>query len=93
MIPNGHTFYLCGELNPSGKTFTKATRNNTYRVTQEETARVFIQDYKTIANITIGSDALQKAYNTIPDLRAAEVLFGLSVDLKWESGMTFDVEM
>lgn len=93
MIPNGHTFYLCGELNPSG-TWTKATRGTSnYRVTNEDVGRVFVQDYVTKANITISADALKKAYNTIPDLRATEVLFGLSVDLKWESGMTFDVEM
>lgn len=93
MIPNGHTFYLCGELNPSG-TWTKATRGTSnYRVTKEDVGRVFVQDYVTKANITISADALKKAYNTIPDLRATEVLFGLSVDLKWESGMTFNVEM
>lgn len=93
MIPNGHTFYLCGELNPSG-TWTKATRGTSnYRVTNEGVGRVFVQDYVTKANITISADALKKAYNTIPDLRATEVLFGLSVDLKWESGMTFNVEM
>ena len=95
MIPNGHTFYLCGELNPSGS-WTKATRGTStsdYRVTKEDVGRVFIQDYVTKANITISEDALQKAYNTIPDLRATEVLFGLSVDLKWETGMTFNVEM
>lgn len=93
MIPNGHTFYLCGELNPSG-TWTQATRGTSnYRVTNEDVGRVFVQDYVTKANITISADALKKAYNTIPDLRATEVLFGLSVDLKWESGMKFDVEM
>lgn len=95
MIPNGHTFYLCGELNPSGS-WTKATRGTStsdYRVTKEDVGRVFIQDYVTKANITIGKKALQKAYNTIPDLRATEVLFGLSVDLQWETGMTFNVNM
>ena len=93
MIPNGHTFYLCGELNPSGA-WTKAERGTSYyRVTKEDVGRVFVQDYVTKANITIGKKALQKAYNTIPDLRATEVLFGLSVDLQWETGMTFNVNM
>ena len=95
MIPAGHTFYLCGELNPSGASYTPASRGSgtDYRVTQEATPRVFVQDYKTIANITISDDALQKAYSSIPDLRATEVLFGLSVDLKWEAGITFNVEL
>lgn len=90
LIPAGHTFYLCGEMDPSGS-WTAATRNSSYRVTQEDTQRVFIQDYKTTATITISNDALQKAYSTIPDLRSTEVLFGLSVDLKWETGMNFDL--
>lgn len=97
MIPNGHTFYLCGELNPSATSgvtpYTKAIRSNSYRITKEDKQRVFMQDYKTIAEITISNDALQKAYSSIPDLRATEILFGLSVDLKWESGVKFNVEL
>lgn len=97
MIPNGHTFYLCGELNPNASTgvtaYTKATRPDSYRITKEDIQRVFMQDYKTVAEITISADALQKAYSSIPDLRATEVLFGLSVDLKWEKGVTFEIEL
>ena len=97
MIPNGHTFYLCGELNPNAATgvinYTQADRPDSYRITKEDTQRVFMQDYKTIAEITISNDALQKAYSSIPDLRATEILFGLSVDLKWESGVKFNVEL
>ncbi len=97
MIPNGHTFYLCGELNPSATSgvtpYTKATRTDSYRITKEDKQRVFMQDYKTIAEITISNDALKKAYSSIPDLRATEILFGLSVDLKWESGVKFEVEL
>ena len=95
IIPAGHTFYLCGELNPASpeSPYVKATRKSSYRITEEGTARVFIQDYKTVANITIGKESLKKAYNTIPDLRSTEVLFGLSVDLTWENGLTFNVEM
>ncbi len=92
LIPAGHTFYLCGAMTPSG-TWTPATRNTSYRVTHEDVGRVFIQDYKTTANITISNDALQKAYSTIPDLRSTDVLFGLSVDLKWETGLNFNVEL
>ena len=97
IIPAGHTFYLCGELNPNATTgitnYTKADRPAWYRVTKEDKQRVFMQDYKTVANITISNDALKKAYNTIPDLRSTELLFGLSVDLKWEAGMQFTVEL
>ena len=93
LIPAGSTFYLLGTLDLTSKTLTTATRKSTYRVTNESTTRVFVQDYKTTANITIGADGLSKAYSAIPDLRATEVLFGLSVDLNWVPGLTFDVTM
>ena len=93
LIPAGSTFYLLGTLDLTGRTLTTATRESTYRVTNESTTRVFVQDYKTTANITIGANGLSKAYSAIPDLRATEVLFGLSVDLKWTPGLTFDVTM
>lgn len=53
--------------------------------------RVFIQDYTTTADFTINS--LKNAYVTIPDLRATKLQLGLSVDLKWQSGLTFDVNI
>ena len=53
--------------------------------------RVFIQDYTTTANFTINS--LKNAYVTIPDLRATKLQLGLSVDLKWQSGLTFNVDL
>lgn len=53
--------------------------------------RVFVQDFTTTANFTIKS--LKNAYVTIPDLRASKLQLGLSVDLKWQSGLTFDVSI
>lgn len=55
--------------------------------------RVFIQDYKTIANFTLGPDALKHALVSVPDLRQSQLSLGLSVDLKWSSGLTFDVTL
>ena len=103
MIPAGSTFYLVGTLSasspstardiPNVKTgaSTTAKRNTVYRITHEATDRVFVQDYKTTANITINTDALKNAYSTIPDLRSTELLFGLSVDLSWEVGAIYNV--
>lgn len=54
-------------------------------------SRVFIQDYTTTANFTIKS--LKNAYVTIPDLRATKLQIGISVDLQWEAGLTFDVDL
>ena len=101
LIPAGNTFYLIGKLDltnntqdwSSGDNKLQAVRPTTYRITNESTKRVFVQDYKTKATLTLKDDALKRAYSAIPDLRATEVLFGLSVDLKWEPGMTFDVQM
>lgn len=53
--------------------------------------RVFIQDYTTTANFTIRN--LKNAYVTIPDLRATKLQIGISVDLQWEAGLTFDVDL
>lgn len=55
--------------------------------------RVFIQDYKTIANFTLGPNALKHALVSVPDLRQSQLSLGLSVDLKWSSGLTFDVTL
>ena len=55
--------------------------------------RVFIQDYKTIANFTLGENALKHALVSVPDLRQSQLSLGLSVDLKWSSGLTFDVTL
>ena len=92
LIPAGGVFYLVTKLSvDNAKTgWTPATRPDTYRVTNENVARVFIQDYKTVAKFTITPDALKNAYNTVPDLRATMVTFGLSVDLTWEPGLEFE---
>lgn len=52
--------------------------------------RVFIQDYQTTVNFKIGKESLQHAYATVPDLRSTQISLGLSVDLQWKAGLTFD---
>jgi len=44
----------------------------------------------TTANFKIGEHSLKYAYLTVPDLRSSSVTLGLSVDLKWETGLVFD---
>lgn len=82
LIPQGSKFYLAGTLDLS--------KNNQ---TEDGTTldHVFIKDHTTIANFTINN--LKKAYNCIPDLRTSKINVGLAVDLKWESGIKFDVEL
>ena len=52
--------------------------------------RIFIQDYMTEANFVIGASSLKKAMVTVPDLRSAQMSVGLSVDLKWQTGLNFE---
>lgn len=82
LIPEGSKFYLAGTLDLS--------KNNQ---TEDGTTldHVFIKDHTTIANFTITN--LKNAYNHIPDLRTSKINVGLAVDLKWESGIKFDVDL
>ena len=38
----------------------------------------------------IGKESLKSAYNVIPDLRSPKLEFGLSVNLEWKEGLTFE---
>lgn len=82
LIPKDSKFYLAGTLDLSK-----------YNQTEDGKAldHVFIKDHTTVANFTINN--LKKAYNCIPDLRTSKINVGLAVDLKWESGIKFDVEL
>lgn len=80
VIPSGSKFYLVAQLTPSaGSGYAAGTLDS-----------VIKQDYTTVAKLTIDEDALSKAYNMIPDLRSPKLEFGLSVDLKWETGIEFE---
>ena len=80
IIPAGGKFYLVGQLKPDAKTIEGVTN-----------PAVFMSDYKTTMNLNITS--LKSAYNTIPDLRSTKLQLGLSVDLDWQVGLQFDVEI
>ena len=55
--------------------------------------RVFVQDYRTTATFTIGKNSLKNALVTVPDLRSTQMSFGLSVDLAWKPGITYDIAL
>jgi hypothetical protein len=78
LVPNGGKFYLVANLDMTNKTLEGVSKPH-----------VFMQDYTTTANLTIKS--LKNAYVTIPDLRSTRLQLGLSVDLAWQAGLTFDV--
>ena len=58
-----------------------------------EVPRVFMQDYVTNATLVLKQDALKHAYMSVPDLRSNQVSLGVSVDIKWETGLSFEVNM
>lgn len=80
IIPDGGKFYLVGQLAPKDQ-----------KVTGVKNPAVFMSDYMTTLKLTIKS--LKNAYNTIPDLRSTKLQLGLSVDLDWQAGLQFDVEI
>lgn len=82
MIPADGKFYLVGKLDPT----TAPTSSNPNSVD-----RVFLKDYTTTANLTIKD--LKNAYNVIPDLRSTAISVGLAVNLEWQEGITFNVEI
>lgn len=95
LIANGSNFYLIGELDPSSMTGPALPAYHALPpydagCTTNTIPRVFIQDYMTMANFKIGVNSLKHAYLTVPDLRSSSVTLGLSVDLKWETGLNFD---
>ena len=81
IIPAGSKFYLIAQLNPSSdKAINKAATGE----------RVFMQDFTTKLKMTIGAESLKSAYNVVPDLRSPKLEFGLSVNLDWQEGITFE---
>lgn len=78
-IGKGCKFYLLGELDMSK---ISSTAVSDY---------IFQQDYITCANFTIAS--LKNAMNVIPDLRDPQIELGLSVNLTWKTGNTFNVDI
>lgn len=96
IIPAGGKFYLVGELKPS--------TGASYNASSKGLDRVFTQDFKTIANFTINNGSndptdanyrkgLGTATNGLPDLRTSSMELGLSVNLEWQAGLTFNVDI
>ena len=95
LIKAGQSFYLIGELNPTSFASTAIDWAKHVSFKSTDTGynknRVFIRDAQTTATFTLNATSLQNAYSTIPDLRSTQMVFGLSVDLAWKPGLTFNV--
>ena len=90
-------FYLIGELDPEKSGLNAITWPTHHPLppynadgTSIKTPRVFMQDFVTTADFVIGANSLKHAYLTVPDLRYSALTLGLSVDLKWETGLNFE---
>ena len=84
LIPQGSKFYLAGTLDLTATSGVTKPNDSTVD-------HVFVKDHTTVANFTIKD--LKKAYNCIPDMRTSKINVGLAVDLSWQEGITFDVEL
>ena len=108
LIRDGGTFYLVGKMNLSearaactltDEEFWPSSLEYHYPPFNPATGesikvkRVFMQDYTTVANLKFSKNSLSHAYVTVPDLRASQVSLGLSVDIQWRQGLTFDVDL
>lgn len=84
VVPAGAKFYLVARLDPTDVNTVTQPDGKSFN-------QVFMQDYVTVANLTIAS--LADAYNVIPNLEQPELEFGMSVNLEWQEGLTFNVEI
>lgn len=84
IIPAKGTFYVVANLNPD---------NGLWEGTGEpiQDPAVFMSDY--ITKVTLNLKSLKSAYNTVPDLSASNLEFALSVDLTWEAGYSYTVDI
>ena len=84
IIPAKGTFYVVANLNPD---------NGLWEGTGEpiQDPAVFMSDY--ITKVTLNLKSLKSAYNTVPDLSASNLEFALSVDLTWETGYSYTVDI
>ncbi|MBR1415386.1 MAG: hypothetical protein IJ570_05935 [Prevotella sp.] len=101
-IREGGTFYIVGKLDPnSGRSTTDLSEGITWPDNQAlppyaadgstvKQRRVFMQDFMTTADFVIGPTSLQHALVAVPDLRSGQISLGLSVDLHWQTGLSFN---
>lgn len=98
LIRAGDSFYLVGKLDPTAISWSDLGQLSTdhplppYNTdgTSIEIVRVFMQDFMTTANFWFDQNSLKQALLTVPDLRHSSLTLGLSVDMNWSTGITFD---
>ena len=98
IVPVGGTFYLVAKLALGSNTITAWDAN--YAIppyndsgASKQITRIFVQDFMTSVNFKIGNTSLQNAFVTMPDLRSTQTSLGLSVDLNWQTGLSFETTL
>lgn len=97
IVRSGGTFYIVGKLDPKDAAAITFPTNyplppytgSGASTATSEAKRVFIQDYVTTADFVIGAESLKSAYVTVPDLRSSQISLGLSVNIQWQTGLSF----
>lgn len=98
VVPVGGTFYLVAKLALGSNAI--ASWDDTYAIppydgsgNSTKTTRIFVQDFMTSATFKIGNTSLQNAFVTMPDLRSTQTSLGLSVNLDWQTGLSFETNL
>ena len=82
-IPNGTEAWTIYDNIQKSQTSTTLTANT------EGSA----PNYTLALETAVNTKGLAAAYNTIPDLRTPQLELGLSVDLTWQPGVQFDLDL
>ena len=90
MVRNQSHFYLIGELDPEKDGLAAITWPTHHPLPPYNADGSSMQDFMTTADFVIGPNSLKHAYLTVPDLRYSSLTLGLSVDLKWSTGLNFE---
>ena len=100
IVPVGGTFYLVAKLELGTNTIASDSWDNTYAIppydgagNSTKTTRIFVQDFMTTAKFKFTNTSLQKAFVTMPDLRSTQSSLGLSVNLDWQTGLSFETSL
>ena len=98
IVPVGGTFYLVAKLTKGSNTI--ASWDDTYAIppydgsgASTKATRIFVQDFMTTAAFKIGNTSLKNAFVTMPDLRSTQSSLGLSVNLDWQTGLSFETSL
>ena len=97
LIRAGDSFYLVGKLDPTAISSSLGQLSTDHPLppynsdgSSIQTVRVFMQDFMTTANFWFNETSLHEALLTVPDLRHSSLTLGLSVDMNWSTGITFN---